>query len=344
MTLRIGIIGAGRSGMQQAGILNAYPDVQITSVAEPSRPSRDSLSRAFSTQLAVIDHRRLAADPCVDVVYICTPPATHSTIAIDCLQAGKHVICKSPMAVTVDQADEMLDAAKEAGKRLLIALPQRYDPLNQKAARMIEEEEIGYPFMAISSCIDNEYERLNDWDDWKGTWDLGGGGILMERGPEMVDLLHYYFGHIEAVSAVCTRFAIDALNKAEDSCLIDLEFVEELSAQLALTGAAQFSASHESYSGKTFTVEVFGVDGSMKISNAEQHIVLSTTRQRHQIIPLSDIHTGLPCDMNRDLLDCILEDREPLSTAADAREALVVVVAAYKSSQMKRRVETLEEL
>jgi len=344
MSLHIGVVGAGRTGSRLARILSTYDDVQVTAVAEPNRPSRDSFSKTFSTKLAVSDHKRLASDSLVDVVYVCSPPTTHNTVAVDCLKAGKDVICMPPMAITVSQADEMISAAEQYGRRLLIALPQRYNPINQETARLIDAGKIGYPFMALASFIENEYNRLNDWHDWLGTWDVGGGGILMERGSEMIDLLHFFFGQVDGVSAVCTRFAIEALNKAEDTCLVDLEFVEELSAQLALTGAAQYSADSDQYPGSIFRMQVFGVEGSISLAGNEDALVLSTKKNKHQVIPLSEIRTGLPSDMNRDLIDAIIEDREPLVTTEQAREALVVVVAAYKSSQMKRRVETLEQL
>lgn len=343
MALRIGMIGAGKSGFRNAHLLEAYPDVQIVAVAEPNRPSRDSFAREFGTKLAVSDHRRLAVDEMVDIVYICSPPSTHSAIAVDCLQCGKHVICCQPMAVSISQAEEMIEAADSSSAQLFVTLPQRYDPLNQETARLIDSEQIGYPFLGLVSYLENDFDRLNDWHHWHGTWSIGGGGVLIRHGSGIADILQQFLGEVDAVSAVCTRFAIEPLNKAEDSCVVGLEFLEDATAEIAITGAARYSAWPEKYSGTAMRLEIFGLEGSIRITDFDPSLRLSN-KKGYQIIPREEIKTDLPTDMHRDFLDCIIEGKEPLVTHQHAKDGLKVVLAAYKSSQMKRRVETLEHL
>ncbi|HUV04626.1 MAG TPA: Gfo/Idh/MocA family oxidoreductase [Armatimonadota bacterium] len=344
MALQVGIVGAGRAGCRRASRLEAYPDVTIAAVADPNRPARDAFARRFGVKLAVSDHRRLAADKRIDVAYICSPPVTHSTIAVDSLRSGKHVICEQPMAVTMKQAEEMTTAAENTNRRLFVALPQRYDPANQEAARIIDAGEIGYPFLVLASFLRNEFDRLNDWHDWMGTWEVGGGGILMQSGSEAVDLLQNFVGEVGAVGAVCTRFAIQPLAKAEDSCMLGIEFVEDAAAELTLTGAARYSTWPDEYTGSAMRVEVYGLDGSVQITSSQPRLTVITKRTRRRVTADSEIKTDLPTDMDRDFLDCILEDKEPLVSLDDAMHALRVILAAYKASQMKRRVETLEEL
>jgi predicted dehydrogenase len=330
-------------GSKRARRLSALDGAHIVAVAEPYRPTRDAFARSFGVQLAVSDFRRLIADPAVDVVCVCSPPITHSVITIEALTAGKHVICESPMAVSAEQAEEMMVAAEVSGRKLFVTMPQRYMATNQQTARIISEGEIGYPFLTLVTYIDNEYDRLNDWHDWEGTWDLGGGGILMLRGPEAIDLLHSLHGQIEAVSAVCTRFAIEALNKAEDSCVLGIEFTEEATAQLVLTGAARYSAWPPDYAGSVQRVEIYGLNGSIFIANTgEPSIAVVARGNKRREMFVSEISTELPTDMERDFLDSIAMDKESLVTAEDALIALKVVLAAYKSSQMKRRVESFE--
>ena len=344
MALRIGIVGAGKTGRDVALKLSGYPDVEISGIADPTRPARDSFAHAFDIRLEVSDHRRLASDEETDIIYVCSPPTTHSAVTIDSLYAGKHVICTQPMAVTMDQADEMMRAAEESGRRLFVALPQRYDPVNQLAAVTIENDEIGYPFLVLAAYAENEYDRLNDWHDWRGTWESGGGGVLMEHGSELIDLFRYLLGETEAVNAICTRFAIEPLNKAEDSCVLGLEFTDEITGELAITGAARYSAWPEKYTGRNMRLEMFGLEGSLHVAYSEPRITIVSRKEGRRDLTPADIRTDLPTDMHRDFLDSILHDGTPLVTAEDAREALRVVLAAYKASQMKRRVELIEYL
>ncbi|MHB1190646.1 MAG: Gfo/Idh/MocA family protein [Armatimonadota bacterium] len=338
--LRAGIVGAGRFGLRLAGELLLQPDVEVVAVADPRRPARDAFTRSFKVALSVASHRRIAAEPGIELVYIVSPPATHATVAVDCLSAGKHVVCGQPIATTIADAEKMI-AAQSSGARLFVALPARYDPANRMAADLIEAGNIGYPFLTLSSYVEDEFDRLNDWHDWLGTWEQG-GGILMLRGSALLDLLIFLLGPVAAVSATCTRFAIEPLNKAEDTALLDLDFEEEISVQAALTGAARWSAWPEAYAGSAQRVEVFGDEGALRLASSERGLTVSARKSRHVVIEPSE--TGLPTDMHRDFLDCITHGRAPLVTPEDALAALRVVLAAYKSSQMKRRVETSEEL
>lgn len=340
----MGIVGAGKSGFKTARRLDALPDVRIAAVAEPNRPTRDAFARAFGVGLSVSDYRRLVTDPQVDVVLICSPPATRHAIALDAFTAGKHVICEHPMAINLDQADEMIEAAAKSGKKLLVNLPARYDPAVQEAVRLIDENEIGYPFMALGSVMENEFDRLNDWHDWVGTWELGGGGVLMRYGSPVIDLLGLLLGPVEAVGAVCTRFAISPLNKAEDSCLLGLEFTNESTAEVAITGAARYPLWPDGRAEVASRMEIYGLDGSILITNAEPRLTVVSRSGGRRSLQSTEISTSFPTDMERDLIDSIIEDKDAFVTAEDARNALQVILAGYKASQMKRRVETFEHL
>ena len=344
MTLQVGIVGAGRAGYRKANVLQSHPDVRIAGVADPNRPIRDTFASKFGIRLAVSDHRRLSADENIDAIYICTPPATHHSIAMDALTAGKHVVIEQPIAMSINDGEEMMAAAEVHSLVLAVALPQRYDPANQEAARIMDSDEIGYPFLTISSYLENELDRMNDWHDWIGTWDMGGGGILMQRGSEIIDLLRYLLGDIGAVSAVNSRFAITPLNKAEDSCMLGIEFVEDVTAEVALTAAARYSTWPESYSGTAFRVEIYGVDGSIRITNSEPKLAVVSRKGGSRTLDSSEINTGLPTNMDRDFIDCMINGTKPLVTSEDALEALRAVLSGYKSSQMKRRVEILEQV
>jgi predicted dehydrogenase len=344
MTLRIGMVGAGKTAFKIARRLAAYSDVKIVAVADHSRPERDLFTKTFGCPLSTGDYERLILNSSVDVIYIASPPSTRSGIAVDSLKADKHVICEQPMAITLSQADEVIDAESKSDGRLFVALPQLYNPVNQEAARMIDADEIGFPYLVLSTYLENNFDRLSDWHDWMGTWDVGGGGILMHRGSEIIDLLIYLLGSVEAVSAVCTRFAVGALNKAEDSCLLEMEFTEEIAAQMVMTGAARYSAWPNPYSGCALRLDIYGMDGAIQIINSEHRLLLSSKGTRLRQIDESEIKTDLPTDMYRNFIDCILQDGEPLVTSKQARDALRVILAGYKASQMKRRVEIMEHI
>lgn len=345
MALQVGIVGAGRMATLRARQLEAYPDTRISAIADTNRPARDAFVAMFGPDLAVSDYNRLILDDNVDVVLIASPPATHYDIALAAFEVGKHVICEAPIATTVRQAQEMIMSADESSGRLFVSLPLRYDRAVGQALKLIDRDELGYVFLIAGSLIRNDYERLNDWHDWKGTWDKAGGGVLMECGSEMIDLYHYLIGEVGAVNAICTRFATEPLHKAEDSCLLGIEFLDDISGEMTLTGAARYSAWPPDYSGTAMRVEVYGLDGSLLITGPPSRIAVAMNGGRRWELSADEIEAGdQPTDMLRDFLDCIIEDKDPLVTPDDALTALTVLLAGYKSSQMKRRVEMLEEV
>ena len=314
MALNVGIVGAGRSGTRRARELQAYPDVRITAVADPDRPARDAFASAFGCSLSVSDYNRLVLDDSVDVVLIASPPTTHGEIALAAFQVGKHVICEAPIATTVRQGLEMIKAADDSTGRLFVSLPQRYDPINKMALQLIEDDELGYVYLVTGSLIKDDYDRMNDWHDWKGTWDKAGGGIMMECGSEIVDLYRYLIGEIAAVNAICTRFAIEPLHKAEDSALLGIEFMDDISGDLALTGAARYSAWPPDYAGCACCVEIYGLDGALRITSPPSKLAVSLSGGRKWEVSADEVETDQPTDMLRDFLDCILGDKDPLVT------------------------------
>lgn len=344
ITLKIGIVGGGIIGEAHINAFKSIEKTEVIAFVDPKEEVRTRLARIYSIRQITGDYKELLKDDSIDIIYICTPNYLHHRIAIDSLNAGKNVICEKPLARTLQEADEMIDAAKKMNKRFFIALNHRFDPANQKVKELLNNGIIGSPFLVSSTFIGDEYGRMNNPLNWKGSQNESGGGVLIDNGIHIIDILRYFFGEVRAVTAVCVRLLIEPQNKAEDTALVALEFENNMLAELSVTFSVRYCPWLEGYQGAAIRTDIYGVRGAIQLTGNCKTIISLTKEGR---IPKEEfiqdnLATNLLVNEDRHFIDCILSGKEPIVTAEDGKESLKIVLAAYKSSKEKRKV-LLEE-
>lgn len=337
MSLKVAVIGAG-------GIVNPHmdayvrsPHVQEVHLADPAAAAREAMVARFGIiKHACADYRELLDDPSIQVVDICTPHYLHRPQAIEAMQAGKDVILEKPLALNVAECDEMIAVSRETGRRLFCALCQRRFPAHLKAAELIAKGEIGRPFMGIINIVGNEFPRMNDPDNWKGDWNLAGGGALFDTGYHAVYVLQHFFGPARSVVAMTPRLVVEPENKADDTSAAALEMDGGVLCNIAVTYAA---------TGDRWSEErrIIGTEGSLLIrDNPEDEMPLVVMHGAdffpvpvHNPPAINGYAIGRTVDH---FIDCILTGAESEITLAEARAAVATVQAAYQSERDGVRV------
>lgn len=334
--LRIAIIGVGdvaRAGHLPS--LAANPKVEIVAVADPDTMSAQSVAEHYGIGTVVTDYTEILTDPSIAAVDICAPHYLHYPIAMDALNEGKHVICEKPIAMNLEEADRMIAAAHELGLWLLITLNQRFMPIHRKVKELLNDGELGVPFLVNAHLTGDVSVLMDDAYHWKGTWDRAGGGAFFDTGTHIVDLMHYWFGEPTAVNATLKRLMVKPENKGDDNAAVTLEYGDDLITNLVVS----YTVTNEPWSEKKF---IYGSGGDISmISEA--------------VVPMFLVQNGTPSLLDvehqadwwawshdrclRHFVDCILEGVQPIVTAEDARAALKTILAAYKSSSEGRRIE-----
>lgn len=334
--MRAAVIGAGMIGYYHVlGLKEAGADV--VAIADPVEASRDRIADEFGIPKRAADYKELLKED-LDFITIGTPNNIHRDIAVDFLTAGKHVICDKPLARNLEEADAMISAGKKTGKRLFMALNHRFLPQNRLVGKLVQDGAIGRPFMAISTFIGNEYERMNNPNNWKGTWEGSGGGVIIDNGTHMIDIMRSWFGDVEAITAAAGTLAIEAKNKAEDSAALNLEFKSGVLASLTLTFGARYNTWPEGYMGAAIRTEILGLNGAITVGNLVPNFAVIKSNGERIEMPVSDIKSDITSNQFEHFMDCIKNDKEPIVTAEDGRAALAVVTAAYKSLKENRKV------
>ncbi len=195
--LGIGAIGTGGFGLFALQQFLQVPGVKLVGIAGTHREAATSMARRFGVP-DVVHVEALLADPAVDLIYIATPPFLHFPQAKAALLAGKHVVCEKPLAMTAAQADQLLAIARETDLLCVANLMQRYNPLFESVARLVESRVLG-------ECLHGWFENYASdqglaEDHW--FWDREkSGGIFIEHGVHFFDLFEGWLGPGEVIAA-----------------------------------------------------------------------------------------------------------------------------------------------
>ncbi|MBI2871895.1 MAG: Gfo/Idh/MocA family oxidoreductase [Chloroflexi bacterium] len=200
MAVGWGIIGAGNhANLIMAPAIKRAQSAPIVAVCSRDAARAEVFAREHGVARAYTSYEELLRDPEVSVVYVATPNALHAEQACQAAQAGKHVLCEKPMALTVADAEGMLRACESAGVKLGVTLQNRFHPAHQEMRRRIRQGEAGELLLLLG-----EYSRalLRPVSAWKTDPSLAGGGAVMGLATHVLDLFRFLTGQeVEEVRA-----------------------------------------------------------------------------------------------------------------------------------------------
>jgi predicted dehydrogenase len=197
----LGLVGAGGYAAFCLEAFSGLDGVRLVAAARARRaPIRRRLQRLGVPLLD--DYRRVIEHPEVDVVYVATPPASHAELALSALEAGRHVLCEKPPALTADDAERMRHAARRAERFCVAALVLAYSPVADAVRRTLRDGVLGEPLAAAATnCAADSGLPADHW-----FWDRGvSGGIFVEHGVHFFDLYRRWLGPAEVLAAGAER-------------------------------------------------------------------------------------------------------------------------------------------
>ncbi|MFE3836588.1 Gfo/Idh/MocA family protein [Pseudogemmobacter sonorensis] len=210
--LRIGLIGTGFMGKAHAlawrnvhsvfgDSLGPVPGIALATLCDQPQDKAAQMAREFGFSRAVSDWCEITQDPAIDIVSITTPNGLHREIAIAALRAGKHVWCEKPMALTLEDAAEMRDAARASGRATMLGYNYTHNPAYAHARRLLADGAIGRP-VQFRGWADEDYQADPDlpWT-WRARLEDAGLGALGDIGCHLVSLAWGLLGPVESLRA-----------------------------------------------------------------------------------------------------------------------------------------------
>ncbi|MDR1636587.1 MAG: Gfo/Idh/MocA family oxidoreductase [Treponema sp.] len=331
--LRTAIIGCGRISTVYKRAFEdladlAEPVFAVDKAAERARGFAASFGAAYSDRLEDL----LAAKP--DLVHICTPHFLHKEQSVACLEAGINVLCEKPIAITLADADAMIETAKQTGKNLGIIFQNRYIRGMVELKKFIEAGGLGKLKGAFSTL--NWHRPPSYYQcDWKGSWEKEGGGVLIDQAIHSIDLVRYLVdspvksinGHID--TRVLTSIEV------EDCASAAIEFHNGVIYSLFACNYYQKNAAIQ--------IEIAGEKGTAHFDGST---VTINTGDEERVIPPEAFpeNPGESYWGNAHAIqiktcyeDCLACSPFPVAPG-EARATLALVMGVYESSRQGRKV------
>jgi predicted dehydrogenase len=219
--LRFGLIGFG--SFAERAVLPAMRDaqnVEVVALQKRSLAEAEAKARHHGVPLAFATAEALVAHPGVDAVFIVSANGAHCPETLAAARAGKHVLVEKPMALNVREAEEMIDACRTAGVRLMVGHLVRFSPLIRHIRETLRSGALGSITYARADFV---YDGRLSHRGWLRDRAVAGGGPVFDVGVHCLDALRFLLDdEVESVSAVLAP--VPTPERTEESALIGLKF------------------------------------------------------------------------------------------------------------------------
>lgn len=339
--VKVGIIGSGFEADIHAASIAILPDeAEVVAIASPTAGHAAALAARHAIPRVFTDYRDMLREPDIEMVTITAPNRLHAQMTRDIAAAGKHVVCEKPLCLTLEEADDMIDACRRHGVLLCYAEELLFTPKYVKARQMAAEGAFGRVHQVRQT--ERHFGPHSPW-----FWDMAqaGGGALMDLGCHGIAFCHWFYDRapVRAVTALLSTQVHGERTEGEDTAHCLLEF------DGGRLGVVEVSWARRG--GMEDRIEVLGSHG---VAYADLHMgnalpTYSETGYGYAVEkapstqgwswPVFDelYNYGTPQEM-RHFARCV-RGRETLQvTGEDGREVLRIMLAAYASAGLGRTV------
>lgn len=274
--------------------------------------------------------------PDVDVVCIATPSGQHAAQAIAAARAGKHVLVEKPMALSLSDADAMIEACRQAGVHLGVILQRRAEPVFRRVYEAIQAGDLGELTLGVITMPYFRPQTYYDQAAWRGTWALDGGGVLMNQGIHIVDLLVWFMGDPVEIQSSGATLHRDI--EVEDTVAAILRFANGARATITATTTAAPGFPHR--------IELYGTGGAIQLegeSVVRWDVVDPAKAHVRPLPPTGTVGAGAGADPRgistgphgvifREFVESLRAGRAPKVDGREGRRGLAAVLGSYEAA------------
>ncbi|MCZ6793738.1 MAG: Gfo/Idh/MocA family oxidoreductase [Planctomycetota bacterium] len=333
-SLRVGLLGAGDVAERHVRGLLSAGSVALVAVYDPATGRAETLGGRLGFERTAADARQVIDADDVDLVLVLTPHHLHAEQSMAALRAGKHVICEKPMACRVEECDAMLECAAACGRRLFVSHALRCDFFFRVALERLREGALGRLTLGSIRWFTDEFARLETPGHWKGTTERSGGGVLIDGGCHVADLANALFGRPLRVHAMGGLLVASREGLGEDTAVFSVEFASGAVCSFALSFVAG-SAMREERFACGMDVDLYGTEAHLGGGYRIRDDVVRRYAREHRQGEPERIHVDdgrtEAGEVDARIVEALRTGEEPPVTALEARNALAVVEAAYRS-------------
>lgn len=332
--LRIGLIGCGGISRAHVRAMQSLGQemVRVVATCDVEEALAQERARKSGTEVVLTDWREVLKREDIDAVDICLPHDLHAEVAVAAAQAGKHILVEKPIATTLEDGWAMVRAARQAGVVLMTAFVERFEAENWRTKQLLDEGWLGAPILAQLDHLQNVVVPPGHWV--RSRQRLGGGSIA-SAGCHRLDLLRWFIGEVEWVSAE-TYYHPDRM-EGEVAGVVNLQFTSGAIATMSIN----WLSPHRAFYRKLW---LEGTEGAVHNWNG-LHVFSRKKPEWSEGFVKLDLEPVDPFAAEiRHFVECVREGKEPLTSGEDSLRSQALAVAANVSEQTGCRVRPAELL
>lgn len=339
-TWNIGIIGAGMVADFHAKSIQSLPNTKLAGVCDNGSGRAKALAEKYNTTFFTDYHAMLRSND-IDIVTIVTPSGMHMEPAIEAAENGKHVLCEKPLDISLKRIDAMIAAHKKAGTYLGGIFNYRFTDAVQILKKAVEEKRFGiltHVLVEVPWWRDDKYYS----NSWRGSWNVDGGGALMNQSIHMIDMLQYLAGPIDCLNAYTATLGHEI--EAEDTATAILTLKNK--------ALATIYGSTASFPGQSRKITITGTKGTAVLEdNAIKVWQFADKQEGDESVVQKDSNTSasgasdpssIPFELHAKNLEAFIkaldEGRGFEIDGSEARKAVEIVLAIYEAARENKAV------
>lgn len=347
--LKIAIAGCGKVAHLHASAIKQMEGVSLLAAWSRNRETALRFAEKYNLQ-PFDDISQMVKELKIDIVIVCTPHPYHRQPCISAASSGAHVLVEKPLASTLEDCDAMIRACRENHVKLGVISQRRwYEPV-RRVKEAIDAGKIGDPVLGTVQMLGWRDKDYYDSDEWRGTWEMEGGGVMVNQAPHQLDILLWYMGEIEELFGTWQNLNHPYI-PVEDTAIAMIRFTSG-----ALGNILVSNSQKPGIYGK---VHVHGKNGASVGVQTDSGAMFIAGMSGIPAPPINDIWTipgeeNLPAGWKQsdeaffsgidpmvyfmkcqieDFRDAIIDDRDPLVTGEFGRRTVELFTAVYRSQR-----------
>jgi len=337
--LNIAVTGCGWAGERHVRAFQKLSDrANISALVDNDEPFLEEKSGEWGISEHYTDYHEVLTKTDVDAVSICLPHNIHAEVAIASARAGKHILCEKPMAVSLEEADAMIQTVEENGVKLMVAESARFQGINRKIKDLLDQGYIGSPILLRMVFMPGSPSKTGYVYPGRRKWlsdkNIAGGGQWMVNGIHRVSVARWFFGEVESIYAAEHQTPDFNLNIEANVCAT-LKFVNGTLGQIAFV-------PQTGHFGVFDTMMLHGDSGAIVVSRSDGNIHVYGERvdtlDNHLIIEASSLERDHFVLEMKHFLDYVQKDAPCICDGVSERESLAVVVGGFESLKTGKEV------
>lgn len=337
MIVKFAIIGCGRISPNHIDAIQHAPHAELVAVCDIVENKARSSALKAGLDKWYTDIETMLNNEKIDVCCILTPSGMHCEHTCIVARHKVNVLCEKPLDVTKEKMEKMIACCKENGVKLGAIFQRRTYDGAIRTKEAILNGDLGMITLADASLKYYRNQKYYDSGEWRATWELDGGGALMNQGIHGIDMLNWIMGGIKSVYANCKTLAWDI--EVEDTAVVNVEFNN------GAIGVIQGTTT--AYPGLDTVFSFHGTKGSVSFGDNDFYY-WRIDNPKNTKPDISGSMGGINCQYNssnfghtylvEDMALAVLNNREPMITGVEAKKSVDIILSIYESARSGKEV------